>query len=447
MAGLGKTLTLRQPMKSLLVLLLLVSVASGVAYLSWPRPPASPVTRVPVPARPVPEASSPSRPAWFRELPPREKFATPWAALAAGDHAGFVTLLREAGCPEETVRAFAIAAIGRRQQEQVEAPMREAIRNSKYWQLGSWEAADTGEPLSQKINRARAALDQELAQLLGVSAAELRRAYRTWGNDEPSVVPEAQQTAFAELSARHEAERSANEATLVRGAYGQLLDPGARTQLRDLRERQRRELAELLGPDLAAQHELRSSPEADYVRNALPAAKDEEEFGRLVAAAQAVGVDREDANAEQLRQHVPASARGSFPSTRDEVLARFRDTADPERLAEIEREQAEAQRQEEERQQAQREEANLNELAGIARAGGVELSDVEVRDLAAAIKRRGAELDREWGEPPAKPTPAETAALMEKLRVELERVAVATVGEKGRAIVAEMVRQQQPRQP
>jgi hypothetical protein len=158
-------------------------------------------------------------------------------------------------------------------------------------------------------------------------------------------------------------------------------------------------------------------------------------------------VDREDANAEQLRQHVPASARGSFPSIRDEVLARFRDTADPERLAEIEREQAEAQRQEEERQQAQREEANLNELAGIARAGGVELSDVEVRDLATAIKRRGAELDREWGEPPAKPTPAETAALMDKLRVELERVAVATVGEKGRAIVAEMVRQQQPRQP
>jgi hypothetical protein len=36
---------------------------------------------------------------------------------------------------------------------------------------------------------------------------------------------------------------------------------------------------------------------------------------------------------------------------------------------------------------------------------------------------------------------------MDKLRVELERVAVATVGEKGRAIVAEMVRQQQPRQP
>lgn len=434
-------------MKSLLALLLLASAASGVAYLSWPRPPASPVTRVPVPARAETEPSSPSRPEWFRELPAREKFATPWAALAAGDHAGFVALLREAGCPEATVRAFAIAAVGRTHQLRVEEPIREGIRQSKYWQLGSWEAADTGEPLYQRINRARMALDRELTQLLGVSAAELRRAYRTWGNDEPSVVPEGQQTAFAELSARHEAERSANEAALIRGAYGQLLDPEARTQLRDLRERQRRELAELLGPEAAEQHELRSSPEADYVRNALPAAKDEDEFRRLVAAAQAVGVDSADATSDQLRQHLPASARGSFSSTRDEVMAQFRETADPERLAEIEREQAEAQRQEEERKQAQREEASLADLAGIARAGGVELTDVEVRDLAAAIKRRGDELTREWGAPPANPTPAETAALMEKLRVELERVTITTVGEKGRAIVEEMVRQQQPRQP
>jgi len=434
-------------MKSLLALLLLASVASGVAYLSWPRPPASPVTRVPVPARALTEPSSPSRPAWFRELPPREKFATPWAALAAGDLAGFVALLREGGCPEETVRAFAIAAVGRIHQQRVEEPIREGIRQSKYWQLGSWEAADTGEPLYQRINRARMALDRELTQLLGISDTELRRAYRTWGSDEDSGIPAVHQAAFAELSARHQAERTAHEAGLVRGAYGQLLDPEARAQLRDLRERQRRELAELLGPDLAAQHELRSSPEAYYVRNALPAAKDEDEFRRLVAAAQAVGVDSADANADQLQQHVPASAGGSVPSVRDEVMARFRETTDPDRLAEIEREQAETQRLEEEQRQARREEANLNELAGMARAGGVELSDAEVRDLAAAIKRRGAELDREWGPSPKTPTAAETAALMEKLRVELERVAVATVGEKGRAIVAEMVRQQQPRQP
>lgn len=434
-------------MKSLLVLLLLTSLACGVAKLSWPRPPAPSVTRVPVPARTVSEPASSSRPTRFRDLPSREKFATPWAALAAADHAGFVTLLREAGCPEETVRAFAIAAIGRTHQQRVEEPICAGIRQSKYWQLASWEAADTGEPLHRRISLVRADLDRELSQLLGISAAELRRAYSTWGENEPLAIPVAKQSAFAELSARHEAERSANETASARDAYGQLLDPEARTQLRELRERQRRELAVLLGPELAEQFERRSSPEADYVRNALPAAKDEEEFRRLLAAAQAVGVDREDANADLLRLQLPPSVRGSSPSTRDEVLARFRETTDPERLAEIEREQMEAQRQEEERQKARHEAAALADLAEMARAGGVELSDTEVRELASAIRRRGDELTREWGEPPAKPTPAETAALQERLRVELERVAVATVGEKGRAIVAEMVRQQQPRQP
>ena len=434
-------------MKSLLALLLLASVASGVAYLSWPRSPASPVTRVPVPTRPILEATSTSRPDWIRDLPPREKFATPWAALATGDQVGFVTLLREAGCPEETVRAFAIAALGRRQQEQVEAPVREAIRESKYWQQSRWESDETREPLHQQINRARAALDHQLSKLLGVSPEEIRRAYRTWDIDEPSIVPEDQQAAFAELTARQEAERSAHETALIRGAYGQLLDSAARTELRDLRERQRQELVELLGPDLAEQHELRSSPEADFVRNALPAAKDEEEFRRLMTAAQAVGVNQGDAHADQQRQHLPASVRESYSSARDEVMARFRETTDPDRLLEIERDQAEAQRQEEHRRQAQREEASLNNLAKIAQAGGVELTDGEVRDLAAAIERRGAELTREWGTLPSNPTPAETAALMEKLRGEMERIAVESVGEKGRAIVEEMVRQQKTSQP
>jgi len=432
-------------MKTLFLLLLLASAASGVAYLSWPRPPAPPATRVPVPARAA-TASSPLRhPEWFRELPPSEKFPTPWVALDAGDHAAFIALLREAGCPAETVRAFAIAAVGRIHQQQVEDPIREAIRSSKYWQI-SWET-DGGEPLHRRISRARAALDRELARLLGVSAVELRRAYRTWGADEHSLVPEAQQTAFAELSARHEAERSAHEATWVRGVYGQLLDHEARTQLRDLRARQRRELAELLGPELAEQLELRSSPEADYVRNALPAAKDEDEFRRLVAAARAVGADAADANADQLRQHLPASVRGAFPSVRDEMMARFRETADPDRLAEIEREQAEAQRREEAERESRREAAMLADLASVAQAGGVELSDAEVRDLSAAIKRRGEELTQEWGEPPANPTPSEQAALMARVKAELERVAVTTVGERGRAIVAEMVRRQGGQQP
>lgn len=429
-------------MKPLLPLLLLALAASGVAYLSRPRPPAPQRTRVSVPARSVASPGSSVRPERDRERSVRHRFATPWAALAADDIPAFLSLLREAGCPERTMQTFAMAAVGRRSQQQIEGPIREGIRQSKYWQLGSWEGADTGEPIHERINRAQRALDEELTGLLGVSASGLRRAYRTWGSDEPSLVPEAQQAAFEQLTARHGAERKSLEATMARGVYGQLLDPKARQLVRDLRERQRRELAELLGADLAEQQELRSSPEAHFVRESMPAARDAEEFRRMVAAARATGVDDADASAEQLRQHLPDSARKSAPWARDDVLARFRETTDPERLAEIEREQAEIQRREEERKRLQHEEDALASLATMARAGGVDLTETEVRELGAALRRRGDELNREWGEPPAKPTPEETAALLQKLRVEMERVAVEMVGEKGRAVVAEMVKRQ-----
>ncbi len=425
-------------MKPLFLLLLL---ATGVALLSWPRRPVSPVVRVPVPVRPTATDSQPTYPTDFPQPSPREKFATPWAALDAGDYAAFITLLREAGCPEESVHVFALAAVGRAHQQRLEQPLREAIRSAKYWQI-SWEVdGDGGKILSQRIQQARAALDQDIARLLGVSADILRRRFVAWEDGSDSMIPEEQSAVFAQLSADQEAERrELSDSPLFRGVYGQLLDPGVREQVRELRDRQRRELAALLGPEAAEQYELRFSPEAEYVRQVLPAAKDEEEFHRMVAAARAVGVDRADGLADQMQQHMPTSVRGSFPSfpsVRDQVLERFRATTDPDRLAEIEWEQAEEQRQEEAERQARREAASL---ADLAQAGGVELTDTEVRELNAAIRRHGAELERAWGEPPASPTPEERAEWERKLREELERVAVATVGERGRAIVEQIAK-------
>lgn len=432
-------------MKPLFLLLLL---ATGVAILSWPRRPVSPVVRVPVPVRPTATDSHRTHPTGFRQPSPREKFATPWAALDAGDHAAFITLLREAGCPEESVHVFALAAVGRAHQQRLEQPLREAIRSSQYWQI-SWEVdGGGGETLSQRIQQARAALDQDMTRLLGVSANGLRRRFVAWEDGSDSMIPEEQSAVFAQLSADQETERrELADSPLFRGVYGQLLDPGGREHLRELRERQRQELAELLGAEAAEQYELRSSPEAEYVRQVLPAAKDEEEFRRMVAAARAVGVDRADGLADQMQQHMPTSARGSFPSVRDQVLERFRETTDPDRRAEMEWEQAEEQRRGEEERQARREAASLADLAALAQAGGVELTDTEVRDLAAAIRRRGTELDREWGQPPAHPTPEERARWEHKAREELERVAVATVGERGRVIVEQMVKRQSGEQP
>ena len=429
-----------------LVLVLFLSAAAGV--LLWRRSSPAPAARVAVPNRPAARATNAISPPWFQELPSREKFASPWAALAAGDHTGFITLLREAGCPEETVRAFALAALGRMHQQSVEAPLRAEARASKYWQPKPSEMPSEigGDNWPQRMLRARAALDAELARLFRGPAAVVRRDFEFTTPTDSGAPPELEARVLAQAQT-HEAESRDQAAGFARDAFGNLVDPESRTQLRALRERQRGEWAELLGAEAAELRELRSSPEANYVRGAMPAAKDEAEFRRMVQAARDVGVEGADVMAQAMVEHQPPQFREEFPTIREAVLKRFRELSNPQRMVELERELAEEQRRAEEEKAAQLAAGSLNHLEAVARAGGVELTPAEVHDLAAAIQARGAELSREWGEPPANPTATEAAALMEKLRVELERVAVATVGEKGRAIVAEMVRQQQPRQP
>lgn len=428
-------------MKPLLCILLL---AATVATVSWPRRPAPEVIRVAVPTRP---AGSPE----FSEVrtgpedpsPPRTPLPAPWAALQSGEFARFVQQLRASGCPEETVRIFALAALGRFHQQQVERPMRDEVRRSRYWQLASWQlastgSADSGEPLSRRILRAQEALDRDLAAV-GVPAEQLRQRLRTWNGTEENLLTEPQRDAVKAMLKRHTEERSALESGVSRGVFGQMLDDAARVALRELRQRQRGELAELLGESLAEAYELRDSPEADYVRQALPAAKDPAEFARMVAAARAIGVETADIHADFQRQHLPPAARQTFSSVRDQVMDRVRSELDPSRVVEIERERVEEETRAEQAQRDQREARSLRRLADLARSGGVELTDSEVRDLAAAIQRRGAELDREWGAPTSNPSADEQAEWQRRLREELERVAVGVLGERGRVVVEQMV--------
>jgi hypothetical protein len=377
---------------------------------------------------------------------------TPWTALESGDFPRFVRQLRASGCPEETVQIFALAAVGRFHQQQVERPLREEVRRSHYWQLGSWQLAspsspDSGESLSLRLLRAQEALDRDLAAV-GMDVNALRPRFLAWKVPDDDRVPESQRAAVKALLTRHQRERSELDSGGARGVYGQWLDDEARASFRELRERQRTELAELLGAGLAEEYELRDSPEAEYVRQALPAARDPEEFARMVAAARTVGVGPGDVHADLMRQHQPPAMRQNIPSVRDQVMDRFREELDPTRIAEIERQRAEAEHRAEQAERDRREARFAKDLSGLARSGGVELTDAEVRDLAVAIRRRGAELDREWGALPANPSPDQLAELQRRLREEMERVAVGVLGERGRVVVEQMVlRETTPKAP
>ena len=128
-------------MKPLLCILVLAAVAASV---SWPRRPSPEVVRVSVPARHTsPSAPHQDRPAPESTQESRAPVPTPWTALESGDFARFVRHLRASGCPEETVQIFALAAVGRFHQQQVERPLREEVRRSHYWQLTSPSSPDS----------------------------------------------------------------------------------------------------------------------------------------------------------------------------------------------------------------------------------------------------------------------------------------------------------------
>ena len=119
--------------------------------------------------------------------PAPERFRTPWDALNARDYAAFVELLREAGCPEDTVRAFAIAALGRDYQRRIEEPERARVRASVYWR-DEWRGARS--ELPKEMLRQRTEMNATLARLLGASIREILQDFtssnepRDWLDDD-----------------------------------------------------------------------------------------------------------------------------------------------------------------------------------------------------------------------------------------------------------------------
>lgn len=402
-------------------------------------------SRVLNPSRaPSPDAhtssSAPAGSAAAREV---AAFTTPWQALEAGDLPGFVQALRNSGCPEESLRLFAVAAVGRPIVERLEAPLREDVRNAKWWRE---PLSPASRDLGQRIRQAKQELDRTLADLVGVPATELREEFLGTASDDRSWLP-------ADLKARFLAQQSLQAVEI--GEIESRALPGTRptaseelrSELASARARHREELRVLLGPEVYANYEVRDSPEAQYVRTSLPEARNEAEFRLMVRAATEVGAQPSDLLYDQIdAQEAPkGSLSDQAPRMRDRVLDRFRELNSPEGNAELDQELAAEEQRTAETRKAQAQRSALEHLQTSARLGGAELTLEEARLLAAALEKRSAELEREWGAPPASPTEAERAALEERVAKEFESVAVSTIGEKGRAVVIGMKQEQRQR--
>ena len=374
---------------------------------------------------------------------------SPWDALNARDYRVFISRLRAAGCPEETLVLFAFAAVARDYQERIDQPQSDWVRRSTYWRaapsMGPQQSAEHRKSLKAEFDRA-------FGQLAGVEPRALRSEFMPVTIVDPIAWVGAESRArLEETRRRHEAEVSALRAGALRmGGYETLRD-GQKEELRAMRERHQGELKELLGPRDFAQYQFRNSAEADFVRKYLPAASSESEFQRMVQAAFDVGMEPLELDSLDLGPLTKLkTAKGeeyvkpSVIKFRTEVLARYNELSGPEAAEVLSRRMEEENQRAEENRKAEREVETSNQLLGqlqqAAKSTGVELTADEAGRVVLAIKALREEMNQRLGPPPTSMTEAQQAEMKNRAQAEFERVMVSVVGEKGRRIAGELAR-------
>jgi hypothetical protein len=405
--------------------------AGGVV---WHRRLSSRVVAIPAPVRVITGQSNMRTHRTDSKPPARERYRSPWEAVNARDYRAFVELLREAGCPEETVLNFAIAAMGRGYTRRLEKSPSEKVRAARYWQV---EASGGQAELPSAMRRARSEMDVMLNRLVQVSMSEVRdEIYR----DAPDWLPKEKREPLQELLARQREDLQAVEQRGNPGATGGKLFQELRSEWKALREQHRSELEALLGTDGAAEYEARETSEANYVRENLPPARDEQEFKRWVQAARELGFTDMDVMEERMPNRTVSSEDG-LPRLRERILEGAGASADPQRATELQAGLVDEARSADERRKTQDEQRSLADLQGLARAGGIALSEEEARAFHTALRQSSDELEQKWGKiNPHELPEADQKVLKQRMREEMERIAVKTLGEKGRVLVEQIAK-------
>jgi hypothetical protein len=204
----------------------------------------------------------------------------PWRPLAAGRYRECMERLRQAGCPEETVRAIIIAAVSRRYRAQLVAQEEHRYRNFKWWR-GLQEADAEYDPAF--MQEVRGKRDAELSGLLGKEWRQDMYNALGWKmeNNYWSFMPPEKVEQINALSAKYS--RLENE--VRKSAHGSYLLEEEEAQLKQLKEQKRAELAQTLTPQELEDLDMRQSPAANWVKQKLPEAASEDEYRAMVRVA------------------------------------------------------------------------------------------------------------------------------------------------------------------
>jgi len=366
--------------------------------------------------------------------------ATPWSNLENRDPRRFIENLRSIGCPEQTIRDIVTLRVGREFRNRLLEFEAAAARswdythqqNRQYWHERNEQQQDL-----------RDEMITTLESLFGQSWQSLKAsllARPEWGRDPLESFSVESRRRIREVEQKFR--RELNDLQEHQGTGDFDFEDAAR--VRDLELQKRMALAEILSPQELEEYLYRQSPAADYVRRNVPSAKSESEFQAMVKVALEMemsgSVDTLASRYGQVGDAYPDDLRNVVQDRKAAFDQALKEMLGEARIAEQrveEQARVEAAKKESE---AQNELRARTQLAEVAESVGIGVEDADrffnrIKELQPVLEPKFAELQKKL----AGTDEEKHNQLKVAMQAEFEKIAVETIGEKGRELVKKLI--------
>ena len=421
-------------MKRLLQLSLLLNVVL-LSIAAWRS-----TGRTPPPVAPT-EQREPAKPALKRTVRPGPNTPAakmPWNKIESTDPAQYIANLRAIGCPEQTIRDLVLMRVCRQFRDRLLAAEAEVARAWDYTRQRSQESWNESNRQRQEL---RDEMISTVESLLGENWGSIVNSLMGWpepGDDPMGALSLEKRRQVRAAEGRYQLAQQVldSESLQTRGQ-----DDGVVARMRELEKQRRAELAGILSPSELEEYLYRRSAAADYVRENLPAAKSEAEFRAMVKLADEMGMTRPPPSMQIMDPaDADSAAARDYNQHKAAFEQRLKELLGEQRVAEQQAaEQARsAQEGQQDREQAeQREMARLTDMAvsvGVPAESAARFMS-RLKELEPILKPKFEEMEKNLT-----CTPEEKKKQMEAaVRAELEKIAVETMGEKGRDVVEKLI--------
>ena len=357
---------------------------------------------------------------------------TPWGRIESRDSAKLIANLRALGCPEQTIRDIVAFRVARRYREQALAAEEAAARA---WDYSHFENQGAFWDRHYARLELRERMIAEIEDLFGQNDSWLQVVIGPTYRDDGDYLPLDKRQQVRELDLRY---RRLTQELDSRKMAGTLGAEGA-AQLSELQRQKQAELAQILSPSEQEEYLYHESPAAQYVLQNLPPAKSEAEFRAIVKVAAETGMAPDSGSTVNARLGIepadPALAKAEADK-QAEFQRRLQEALGAERVAEqeaqkqAEAEQARLQEQQRHEQQERARLATLAESVGVSAEAANQFLD-RIKERQPEFEAKFKDLENSLtGTAEEKQKQMETA-----IKAEMEKQAVAIMGEKGRDFV------------